>query len=84
MPIDMIGIVLFIPQIMTSAERLLTDIESFIRESGMTASAFGRAAASDPNFVGDLRAGRKPNLDLADRVWAFIDSQRASYQRGAA
>lgn len=64
--------------LMTSAERLLADIEAFLSESGMTASAFGRAAAKDPNFVGDLRGGRKPNLDLADRVWSFIESQRST------
>ena len=70
---------------MTSAERLLADIETFLSETGTTASAFGRAAASDPNFVGDLRCGRKPNLDLADRVWDFIETRRAELkQQGAA
>lgn len=63
---------------MTSAERLLADIEAFLSETGTTASAFGRSATGDPNFVGDLRAGRRPNLDLADRVWGFITAQRAS------
>lgn len=63
---------------MTSAERLLADIEAFLSETGTTASAFGRSATGDPNFVGDLRAGRRPNLDLADRVWGFIESQRAT------
>ncbi|HXJ59410.1 MAG TPA: hypothetical protein VNU68_22430 [Verrucomicrobiae bacterium] len=41
----------------------------------MTASAFGKAAVNDPNFVGDLRTGRKPNLGLVDRVHEFIKSQ---------
>jgi hypothetical protein len=66
---------------MTSAERLLADIEAFLSETGTTASAFGRAAASDPNFVGDLRGGRKPNLDLADRVWNFIETRRAELKQ---
>jgi hypothetical protein len=60
----------------TYPESLLADIEAFLRESGMSAIFFGKAAVGDPNFVGDLRKGRKPHLDLVDRVDAYLKSAR--------
>ena len=61
--------------VMTHAEQFLAEVEAFLERSNMTASAFGKAAVNDPNFVGDLRTGRKPNLGLVDRVHEFIKSQ---------
>lgn len=57
---------------MTHAERFIAEIDAFLTRAGMSASAFGRSAVNDPNFVGDIRAGRMPNLGLVDRVHAFI------------
>lgn len=57
---------------MTHAEQFLSEIDAFLTRSGMSATAFGRGAVNDPNFVPDLRAGRKPNLGLVDRVHEFI------------
>lgn len=62
----------------TAAQTFLQDIEAFLERSKMTASAFGRAAVNDPNFVGDLRLGRMPNLGLVDRVNKFIQAQEAN------
>ena len=62
---------------MTGSSKLLFDIEAFLRESGMSASFFGKAAVGDPNFVGDVRNGRRPHLDLIDRVEAYLRSARA-------
>jgi len=59
---------------MTHAEQFLADIEAFLERTGTTASAFGKSAVNDPNFVGDLREGRKPNLGLVDRVHEFMNS----------
>jgi hypothetical protein len=61
-----------------SIETLLADIEIFRSRTGLTASAFGRAAINDPNFVGDLNRGRIPSLTLIDRVRAFMQSQSES------
>lgn len=58
-----------------SIESLLAEIEAFRSGSGMTASAFGRAAVNDPNFIGDLHKGRLPSLTLIDRVRAFMQPQ---------
>jgi hypothetical protein len=61
---------------MTQTEAFLEEIDRFLAQSEMSATAFGRAAVNDPNFVGDLRnKGRKPNLGLVDRVHAFIRQQ---------
>jgi hypothetical protein len=62
---------------MTGSSKLLFDIEAFLRESGMNASFFGKAAVGDPNFVGDVRNGRRPHLDLIDKVEAYLRSARA-------
>src|SRR5450759_3438413 len=61
---------------MTHPDRFLADIEAFLRESGMRATFFGKAAVGDPNFVGDIRRGRKVHLDLVDQVDAYIKSAR--------
>lgn len=62
----------------TSAQTFLAEIEAFLERGGMSATAFGRTALNDPNFVHDLRAGRLPNLGLVDRVHKFIQSQEAN------
>lgn len=58
-----------------SIESLLAEIDAFRGDRGMTASAFGRAAVNDPNFVGDLHKGRLPSLTLIDRVRDFMQSK---------
>lgn len=63
---------------MSSADAFLSEIDAFLERSRMTATAFGKAAVNDPSFVPDLRAGRKPNLGLVDRVYEFIKSQEAN------
>jgi hypothetical protein len=50
----------------------------------MSASAFGMKACRDPNFVADLRRGRKPNIDLCDQVQRWMagrDRRRSSKSR---
>lgn len=59
---------------MTQAEAFLAEIDAFLLRTGMSPSAFGRAAINDPNFVGDLRKGRMPGLGLVDRIRDFIRS----------
>ena len=59
----------------TPADKFLSEIDAFLKRKEMSASAFGRAALNDPNFVMDVRAGRMPNLGLVKRVYDFIASQ---------
>jgi 2,4-dienoyl-CoA reductase-like NADH-dependent reductase (Old Yellow Enzyme family) len=62
----------------TPAEAFLAEIEAFLERSEISATAFGRLALNDPNFVHDVRAGRMPNLGLVGRVQAFMQAQEAS------
>ena len=57
---------------MKQSERFLHDIEAFLKATKMSASAFGVEAMKDPNFVTDLRDGRKPTLGVVDKVYDFI------------
>ena len=58
---------------MTDSTRRLRDaIESFIVRRGLSPTRFGRAAVGDPSFVLELRRGRSPRVDTADRALAFM------------
>jgi hypothetical protein len=52
---------------------LLRKVESFLRQTGMPATKFGRLAAHDPRLVGDLRNGREPRSALISRVEHFMN-----------
>lgn len=60
---------------MLTSEAFLSEIEQFLSKSGMSPTAFGRAAVGDPNFVPDLRNGRMPSLRLVERVSGFIEAR---------
>ena len=57
---------------MTGTALFLEQIETFLQRTGMTPTAFGKATVNDPNFVHDLRRGRRPNLDLVTDVRKFM------------
>lgn len=52
---------------------LIRQIERFLRETGMPGTRFGRLAAHDPRFVGDLRNGRTPRPETAARIEDFMN-----------
>jgi hypothetical protein len=53
---------------------LLRTIENFLRCTGMPWTRFGRLVAHDPRLVGDMRNGRTPRADLAQRIETFINT----------
>jgi hypothetical protein len=53
---------------------LIRRIEVFLRRTGMPWTKFGRLAASDPRFVGDLRNGRTPRSAMVERVEHFMNT----------
>jgi hypothetical protein len=53
---------------------LLHRIEKFLADTGMAWTKFGRIVAHDPRLVGDMRNGRSPRPDLAERIQSFIAS----------
>lgn len=65
------------PSVTGSAAHFLSQIEGFLRRTGMSATRFGMLAVRDPQFVHDVRSGRAPSLATVDRVLAFIAMQDA-------
>lgn len=55
---------------------LLRRIEAFLRDTGMPWTKFGRLAAHDPRFVGDLRSGRSPRPHTDARIERFMRNYR--------
>ena len=52
---------------------LIRTIEKFLRQTGMSATKFGRLAAHDPRFVLDLRNGRIPRSHTEKRIEHFMN-----------
>jgi len=57
-------------------EAILVLVESFLRQTKMPPSRFGREAARDPRIVFDLRAGRTPSDRVRRRLAHFMTSYR--------
>jgi hypothetical protein len=55
---------------------LIRKIEKFLRETDMPWTRFGRLAVHDPRFVGDLRNGRTPRPETAERAERFMAEYR--------
>ena len=51
---------------------ILHDIESFLAETGMSATYFGKRAVNNSELVDRLRAGGDVTIRTADRVRAFM------------
>lgn len=58
------------------SDTILTDVESFLKRTGLSATRFGVLAAGDTKFVKTLREGRKPREKTAAAVRAFMRKYR--------
>ncbi|MBB5686023.1 hypothetical protein [Sphingobium boeckii] len=56
---------------------LLRRIERHLDHHRIAQTRFGRDAAGDPRLVSDMRNGREPRCQLAQRVTAYMDGQDA-------
>lgn len=54
---------------------LLTDIDRYLRRTGMPETKFGRLAVRDPRLVHDLRRGRVPGESICARVFAMMEER---------
>ena len=54
---------------------LLTDIDRYLRHTGMPETKFGRLAVRDPRLVHDLRRGRLPGPSICARVTAMMEQR---------
>jgi hypothetical protein len=60
---------------------LLRRITSFLEESGLPPTLFGRLAVGDPRLVSDLRAGRECGHAMVKRVERFMNKWRTNRQQ---
>lgn len=51
---------------------LLEQIETYLAQTHMPPSKFGRLAVGDPRFVEDLRGGRLPRPRTCQRVRSYL------------
>jgi hypothetical protein len=63
---------------MGDTDPLLRDIERYLSDSGMSATAFGLAAVNDPALIYDLRNGREPRRATRCRIREFLAAETAS------
>lgn len=61
---------------MVTAASFIADIDAFLKETGMSPTAFGKAAVNDACFVSDVRSGRMPGLRLVNTVYDFMAAKR--------
>jgi hypothetical protein len=65
---------------------LLSDIQSFLAESGMSASYFGRCACGNSELVERLKSGRRvwPDTEVRVRAWMLANAHRRKVNGDAA
>ncbi|MDK2767952.1 MAG: hypothetical protein KYX69_09560 [Sphingomonas sp.] len=56
---------------------LLEQIESYLAQTRMPASTFGRLVAGDPRLVADLRSGRRPREKTRARLQRYLGQSLA-------
>lgn len=62
-----------------AVKALNDEIDAFLAETGMSATAFGTECLGDSNFLPDIRGGgRLPSLKTMDRVRAFMSRHERS------
>jgi homoserine dehydrogenase len=63
---------------MQTSSEFLTDIEKFLEKNSIAPSTFGRLLMGDPTFVFQLREGRSPSLETAEKINRIIQHPQAS------
>ncbi len=63
---------------MSTVAELLSDIDSYLADSGIAETTFGRLAVNDGKFVGRLRSGAGVTIATVDRVKAYLRQEKAS------
>lgn len=60
-------------------DELRTEVEAFLRVSGMPHTTFGINVAGDPSLVTRLRSGRDFRASAIDRIRAYIRNYRPPF-----
>lgn len=69
----MAGIVLWIGKMTSDEFKAL--VETFMAQTGTSATAFGKRYAADPLFVFQLREGREPREATRERVLSAMSAK---------
>lgn len=64
-----------------NSTEFLEEVESFLKEHGLSATRFGVLAAGDTKFVGTLRKGRKLRLSTLERVREWMRASAKGHAR---
>ncbi len=67
---------------MGTRERLVSDFRAFIRENGLSDSAFGRQVAADAKFMRRLSSGVGITLTVIERAEEYVRSHRMAANKG--
>ena len=67
---------------MSLAKQLLSQIEVFLTEAKMPPTVFGCSAMGDPNFVFELRKGRRVWPETAEKAREFMGGVNRERERG--
>ena len=62
---------------MTFRQQLMEAISAHLEEFGLKETTFGKYAVNDGKLVERLREGRPVGIDVAEKVLAFIETDRA-------
>ena len=57
---------------MTLHDKLMAEIEAYLKRTGMSARAFGVAVRGDPPLVYRLRKGHGMHVSTVERIRAYI------------
>ncbi len=68
----------------TPAENLLSEVNSFLDETGMGVSYFGKVASGNSELVKRLESGGRVWPETADKIRAFMSEYRRSKSENAA
>lgn len=60
----------------TPTEKLLSEVNEFLAETGMGVSYFGKIASGNSELVKRLQAGRRVWPETEDKIRAFMSEQR--------
>ena len=68
---------------MSTRQKLLEEIEAFLKETGMPPTVFGEEAVGDRALMISLRKGRDLKTATADKIHKFMADKREEARRKA-
>jgi hypothetical protein len=83
MPIDMEGICPLSSASMSETQKLVHEIEAFLRAVPMAESTFGRKAVNDGKLLGRLRLSGSVTLEKAAQIRKFMADERHAAKRAS-